>query len=242
MTSVPETTPCHLAYGTHVAKPSKFLVVFFAAWVLGCWSSPTTDEGSSRSQKGTVAASSSSAVPSTAHPPSAAPAERCSSDPHAEAEGCACEHSAAVTSARAEERPGPKPGQVVRSVGRALTGKARASVAELLAEPTKYAGKTVRVQGDVIGMCHHRRAWFALRDGSPSNQAYVRVLTAPEFLVPEKSIGTKVTAEGTVELIQVPASMARHYAADHGLGSAGEARTPTQQLVIRATGAEFVGT
>jgi hypothetical protein len=86
----------------------------------------------------------------------------------------------------------------------------------------------------------HRRAWFALRDPGEASDAYVRVVTAPAFRVPEGSIGKLAHAEGKVELVEVPAEQARHYARKHGLGDGGTSAGPTKRIVVRATGAEFI--
>jgi hypothetical protein len=86
-------------------------------------------------------------------------------------------------------------------------------------------------------MCHHRRA---LRDPGVADQRYLRVVTTPAFLVPRGSMGSKATAEGKVDAVEVPVSMARHYAADHNLGNPAEVRGPTEQYILRATGAEFL--
>jgi hypothetical protein len=89
-------------------------------------------------------------------------------------------------------------------------------------------------------MCHHRRAWFALRDPEATDRRYLRVITAPAFLVPRGAMGSKATAEGKVDAVEVPATMAKHYAADHKLGDPNEVRGPVTQYILRATGAEFI--
>jgi hypothetical protein len=114
------------------------------------------------------------------------------------------------------------------------------TVAELLSNPSQYVGRSVRLEGDVVGMCHHRRAWFALRDPGATDQQYLRVVTAPAFLVPQGSMGSRATAEGKVDAVDVPAAMAKHYAADHKLGNADEVQGPVKQYILRATGAEFI--
>ena len=88
-------------------------------------------------------------------------------------------------------------------------------------------------------MCHHRRNWFAI-EASEAPDAYLRVVTEPAFLVPAGSIGKTATTEGTLEVTEISAETARHYAEDHRLGEAPEDQAPKKQIVLRAIGAEFI--
>jgi hypothetical protein len=124
-------------------------------------------------------------------------------------------------------------------VGAALSGARRVSVAELLAQPGDFVGQTVRLEGPVTAMCHHQRAWFAVKDDAKHATQSVRVKTRPAFLVPLGVIGKRATTEGRVELVQVPQAMAQHYASDHGLGDPKAVTGPIEAPVIVATGAEF---
>jgi hypothetical protein len=119
--------------------------------------------------------------------------------------------------------------------GAKLTGAPLVSVADLLAHPETYVGKTVRLEGNVSAMCQHMRAWFAVQ--APGRSAdFVRVFSAPAFLVPENAVGTKARTEGTVEVIETSPETARHLAGDHELAAGAQPKT----VVIRATGAEFI--
>ena len=112
-------------------------------------------------------------------------------------------------------------------------------MAQLLADPATWNGKVVRVTGDIAAMCHHRRGWFSVAAADKSGNQ-VRVLTRPNFLVPEGSIGKRGVAEGTVGLIEVAPGMARHLQKEHKLGLSEDVAKPVPQVVIRATGAEFI--
>ncbi|MDF1562988.1 MAG: DUF4920 domain-containing protein [Deltaproteobacteria bacterium] len=117
-------------------------------------------------------------------------------------------------------------------------GATEVTVQALLDEPEKFAGKVVKVTGDVSAMCHHKRGWFALVAPDKSGRN-LRVLTAPSFLVPEGVIGMNASTEGVVELIEIPEEAARHYAKEHKLGDPMEIVGPQKQAVIRAAGAAF---
>jgi hypothetical protein len=121
-------------------------------------------------------------------------------------------------------------------VGEPFADAKKVEIASLLADLDTYVGKTVRLEGSVASYCHHERGWFALADAEGT---VVRLVTAPAFKVPaeiEKVAGVGV---GVVEVVEVPEDQAKHYAGDHGLGSAEEISGPQKQIVIRATGAEF---
>jgi len=126
-------------------------------------------------------------------------------------------------------------GAKVTVAGAKLTGAPLVSVADLLAHPDTYVGKTVRLEGNVSAMCGHMRAWFAVQ--APGRSAdFVRVFSAPAFLVPENAVGTKARTEGVVEVIATSPDTARHLAGEHELAQGAQQKT----VVIRATGAEFI--
>ena len=112
-------------------------------------------------------------------------------------------------------------------------------IADLLADPQAYAGKTVRLEGSVASYCHHQRGWFALADAEGAN---VRLITAPNFKVPASIDAVPGAGEGVVEVIEVAEADAKHYASDHGLAEGEDAEIvgPQTQVVIRASAAEFV--
>jgi hypothetical protein len=131
----------------------------------------------------------------------------------------------------------PATGVETSRVGAELRGLESVSVRELLAHPSAYAGKSVRIEGNVTAMCHHRRAWFALQDAGDRAARTLRVFAAPAFLVPSGSIGRKARAEGTVELVDVPANTRSHLATEHGIS---DGEDGSKAVVLRATGAEFI--
>ncbi|MGI5863457.1 MAG: DUF4920 domain-containing protein [Myxococcales bacterium] len=135
----------------------------------------------------------------------------------------------------------PATGATFLAAGARLTGAERVSIEDLMAKPERYAGKTVRVAGNISAMCHHKRGWFALQ-GEGRGGEVVRVITTPAFRVPENAMGKQARAEGVVEIVAVPASDARHFAVDHKVGDPAAVKDdkPVKSVVIRATGAEFI--
>jgi hypothetical protein len=153
--------------------------------------------------------------------------------------GHGCGHEAPPRDDPPRTRQDPLTGATVTAVGGELKGAQAVGVSDLAKDPERFAGKTVQVRGDVTAMCTHRRAWFAVRE-HPSDAHFVRVVTAPSFLVPPHAVGRKARAEGRVDVIEVPERAARHYARDHQLGDPSEVRGSRKSVVIRATGAEFL--
>lgn len=180
------------------------------------------------------------APPANLKPIAAAPVRPGPAEPAPSATAVPKGHSCAddtAAAANAEDRvthlKDEKTGAVVQAVGARLAGVAGASVAELSQMPEGWAGKTVRLEGNVSAMCTHRRAWFALQSDDKDG-GVVRVVTAPTFLVPEGAIGKRARVEGMVELVDVDPATAQHYAQEHQLPA------QTKAAVLRATGAEFL--
>lgn len=156
-------------------------------------------------------------------------------EPHA-CSACGAE-GVSLASDRVEQGVDPATGRELQRVGASLRGAIPVAVPDLLARPETHVGETIRIEGDVAAMCHHRRAWFALQQAGDRRGRTVRVVGAPAFLVPAGSVGRRARAEGTVELIDVPAPARAHLATEHGLE---EPPPPARVVVLRATGAEFL--
>jgi hypothetical protein len=131
-------------------------------------------------------------------------------------------------------------GKTLQHAGAQFSDGVAVTTSELLAAPDKYAGKKVRVKGNVSAMCMHARAWFALAADDQSGR-FVRVMTAPNFLVPNDSIGKSAETEGVVEVTEVAPEQAKHIAGEHKLGDPAAITGPVKQVIIRATGAAFIG-
>lgn len=133
----------------------------------------------------------------------------------------------------------PASGAPMLVAGDKLAGVPVVKIADLLARPEEFAGKTVRLEGNVTAMCHHKRGWFSIQDPADRSGAYVRVIATPAFLVPEGAIGKRSRAEGVVEVSEVAPEMAKHLQGEHELGDPAAA-PQTKAVIVRATGAEFI--
>ncbi|MBN2358667.1 MAG: DUF4920 domain-containing protein [Deltaproteobacteria bacterium] len=176
------------------------------------------------------------AAPTTAaNTAAAAAAEAPAAAAHAGelAAGTALTNDKLVTSKTAD-------GKTLTHAGASFSDGVAVSASELLTAPDKYTGKKVRVKGNVSAMCVHARSWFALATDDQSGR-HLRVLTSPSFLVPADSIGKSAEAEGVVEVIEVAADQAKHFAVEHKLGDPGAITGPVKQVIVRASGADFTG-
>ncbi len=113
------------------------------------------------------------------------------------------------------------------------------SAADIVSNPQRFAGQTVRIAGTVKGYCHHGRAWYAV-DAPGATPPYLRVITAPAFRVPGGLINAGSMGQGTVEVIELPRARAQHFEEEHCLGTAEDEEAPAvHRPIIRATGATF---
>ena len=158
-------------------------------------------------------------------------------DHHHHEEGQSCSNCGGGS---AEVEPaGDGPLLTEQSVGDPISDDVElVNAADIVANPEQFAGRTIRIQGRVKGFCHHRRAWFAI-DVPTATPPYLRVVTAPNFLVPGGIMNASATTVGTVEVTEVPGSRRTHYEREHALGSGGNEPGRARRAIIRATGATF---
>lgn len=143
------------------------------------------------------------------------------------------------------EKPSPQADQArpsdqaVEKLGVRLVMSEQTSVADLLAHPKKYEGKTVRVAGEVEDFCHHRRAWFAI--SADDGEGMIRVFAVPKFRAPADCKGKHAVAEGKVEVRTLTPEQVEHFGKEHVFlkGVKVEEGKPVYRPVIMALGAEF---
>jgi hypothetical protein len=71
------------------------------------------------------------------------------------------------------------------------------SIDAILAEPKKFDGKTVRVEGMVTDVCPKRGCWFELAGDKPGQKLRFKVVDG-EMVFPMDSKGRKAVAEGVI--------------------------------------------
>lgn len=117
------------------------------------------------------------------------------------------------------------------------------SIAAILAEPSAWVGKLVRVEGTVVGVCTKKGCWMELEslDGNR-----LRVQVEEDVIVfPQEAKGAWAAAQGVVELRELTreqyVNWKSHLAEDQGktFDAAGIGEGPFQTVQIAGTGAEI---
>ena len=92
--------------------------------------------------------------------------------------------------------------------GTGVTLKDNTAVSEILAHPDAWAGKRVRIEGEVEDVCQMRGCWFSLKGDQPGKSIKFKV-TDGEMEFPKNSAGKHAVAEGTVRLIPLSLEQTR---------------------------------
>jgi Domain of unknown function (DUF4920) len=79
-------------------------------------------------------------------------------------------------------------------LGKPLTAKQSVAIAELLAKPADYVGKTVQVKGKITEVCQMMGCWIYVAD-EQGNKIRIKVNDG-EIVFPKDGAGRRVTAEG----------------------------------------------
>lgn len=114
----------------------------------------------------------------------------------------------------------------------------------ILAEPKKYDGKTVRVEGMITDVCPKRGCWFELAGEKPGQKLRFKV-TDGEMVFPMDSKGRKAIAEGVVAVkeltLEQTKQRAEYEAKEYGKPYDPAAITEPAAIVrIDGTGAVFL--
>jgi hypothetical protein len=92
-------------------------------------------------------------------------------------------------------------------------------VSAINAEPDKYVGQRVQVEGIVIEVCAARGCWMDLSSDEPFQKIQVKVVDG-EIIFPMEAKGRNATVEGLVEKLELSHAQslayARHKASEQG--------------------------
>jgi hypothetical protein len=109
-------------------------------------------------------------------------------------------------------------------------------IASLVAQPSAYEGKTVRVEGVVTAVCAHLGCWMALTpDGDATGQTVRLKVDDGVIVFPVTARGKRAVAEGVVQRVGNDPEN-REAAAEHAKAT-GKAVDPFANWQIKATGA-----
>ena len=86
-------------------------------------------------------------------------------------------------------------GDLPKVYGKGLSGADTTLVSRILATPGPYVGKTVRVEGTVVGVCAKRGCWMEIASDKETETIRVKV-TDGQIVFPMELMGERVKAEG----------------------------------------------
>lgn len=93
--------------------------------------------------------------------------------------------------------------------GAAFTSAKKVKLADALSNVDKYAGKPIKIEGEIRDVCQMKGCWLVVTDG----ENHMRVTFKDYgFFVPKESTGKKVVLEGVVEKKTITEDHARHLA------------------------------
>ena len=106
-----------------------------------------------------------------------------------------------------------------KQLGKPFTVKTVTPLAEIAAQPERYVGKVVRVEGKVTEVCQMMGCWMSLVD--PSGQHNLRVkVNDGEIVFPKEAVGKIAQAEGKLTKLELTkeqaAARAKHEAEEQG--------------------------
>ena len=104
-----------------------------------------------------------------------------------------------------------------QKLGKPLTLDKPMTVADVMANPSPLAGKTVQVKGKISEVCQMAGCWMSLVDGE--NVLRIRVNDG-DIVFPKESVGKMAIAEGKLEKMQLSREQmiarAKHEAEEQG--------------------------
>ena len=123
-----------------------------------------------------------------------------------------------------------------KKYGEGVSLKGATRIADLLAQPEKYLGKTVRVDGVITGVCEMAGCWMELAQPDTKPARTLRIKVDDGVIVfPVSAKGQRASAEGVFE--KVSGEMAKEYATDQERSKGGDTKNPVPSYQVKATGA-----
>jgi RecJ-like exonuclease len=87
-----------------------------------------------------------------------------------------------------------------QKLGKPIDLKTTTPIKAILAEPEKYLGKEVRVEGEITQVCQMAGCWIMVKDASSSDPIMVKVDDGV-IVFPKDGAGKKVVAQGKLEKV-----------------------------------------
>jgi hypothetical protein len=99
--------------------------------------------------------------------------------------------------------------------GAKLIGAKKVSLADALADPAKYTGKTVSVSGVIVRSCKMEGCWMELAPSATAKAVRVN-MKDHDFFIPLNAAGLAATAEGTLEVKNLTKAEVEHLTKEDG--------------------------
>lgn len=89
-----------------------------------------------------------------------------------------------------------------KTFGKGVTGNETIRIGELLSEPDKYVGKTIRVSGKIKDVCPMAGCWIDIQDDARGKTLRFKVQDGV-MVFPVQAKGKDVIAEGVLEKLEL---------------------------------------
>jgi len=99
--------------------------------------------------------------------------------------------------------------------GAALGNSKKVSLAKVLADPSKFAGQSVRVEGVIVRSCKMEGCWLELAPSENAKSVRVR-MKDHAFFIPLNSAGAMAKAEGVFSIKTLTKEQVDHLIKDDG--------------------------
>jgi hypothetical protein len=127
-----------------------------------------------------------------------------------------------------------------RAFGAPIRSADASSLANLLEQPDRYAGKTVVVEGHVRRACSRKGCWMELAAAPEATAPGCRVTFKDYgFFVPTDSAGSRARIEAAVELARLEPSHVEHLEREGAKFAGKDADGSAREVRLVATGVEL---
>lgn len=127
--------------------------------------------------------------------------------------------------------------------GKEISLTEKTSISTILAQPEKYVGKTVLVEGEILEVCAMAGCWMELKSDAENQKVKIKVKDG-DIVFPVEAKGKSALVEGTVYKIELTKEEAveyyEHVAAEQGTEfDAATVTGPITLYQIKGIGAEI---
>lgn len=93
--------------------------------------------------------------------------------------------------------------------GKEITIKEKTDISKILETPSKFEGKTILVEGDVLAVCPSKGCWIEVSGEKEGEKLKVKVEDGV-IVFPQDAKGKKALVEGTIEVVKAESECGGH--------------------------------